>query len=119
MPGQHDFPLPPDLPIPKDDGACAHLPRMRLPAIALPSTADRQVVLARQPGRTIVYCYPMTGRPGVALPPGWDQIPGARGCTPESCGFRDHHRELAALGAPVYGLSTQNTDYQREAVNRL
>jgi peroxiredoxin len=92
---------------------------MRLPVIALPSTAGRRVVLANEPTRTIVYCYPMTGRPGVPLPAGWDQIPGARGCTPESCGFRDHHRELKALGAAVYGLSTQATDYQQEAVDRL
>src|SRR5690242_5192117 len=99
MTARHDFPLPPDLPVPSDDGACDHLPGMRLPVIALPSTAGRGVVLANEPARTIVYCYPMTGRPGVPLPAGWDQIPGARGCTPESCGFRDHHRELTALGA--------------------
>ena len=115
----HDFPLPGDLPIPIDDGACNHLAGMRVPAIALPSIAGRSVVLAREPGQTIVYCYPMTGRPGVALPEGWDQIPGARGCTPESCGFRDHYRELTRLRASVYGLSTQATEYQQEASNRL
>jgi peroxiredoxin len=119
MAAQHDFPLPPGLPVPQDDGACDHLPGTGVPEIALHSTAGREVVLARGPGRAIVYCYPMTGRPGAALPEGWDQIPGARGCTPESCGFRDHHRELLALGAVVYGLSTQDTRYQREAVDRL
>ena len=71
------------------------------------------------PGRTAIYCYPRTGRPGEPLPTGWDAIPGARGCTPQSCAFRDHHRELADLGAEVYGLSTQTTDYQREMAERL
>lgn len=67
----------------------------------------------------MVYCYPMTGRPGTPLPEGWDGIPGARGCTPESCGFRDRHAELTALGARLFGMSTQSTDYQREAKERL
>ena len=67
----------------------------------------------------MIYCYPRTGRPGEPLPDGWDAIPGARGCTPQSCAFRDHHRELADLGAEVYGLSTQTTDYQREMAERL
>jgi peroxiredoxin len=71
-------------------------------------------------GRTVIYVYPMTGRPGVDLPPGWDDIPGARGCTPESCGFRDHHADLLAAGAvQVFGLSSQSSEYQREAVDRL
>lgn len=70
-------------------------------------------------GRTVVYCYPRTGRPGQELPPGWDDIPGARGCTPQSCAFRDHHAEFAGLGARVFGLSTQATAYQREALDRL
>jgi peroxiredoxin len=70
-------------------------------------------------GTQIIYCYPMTGRPGIPLPDGWDAIPGARGCTPQSCAFRDHHAELQALGADVYGLSTQTTDYQYEAAGRL
>src|SRR5438477_392710 len=69
--------------------------------------------------RTVIYCYPRTGQPGVAIPKGWDEIPGARGCTPESCGFRDHYQKLRALGVQVYGLSTQTTEYQQEVVTRL
>ena len=75
--------------------------------------------LAALPGTTVVYCYPRTGRPDEDLPEGWDEIPGARGCTPQSCAFRDHHAELRALGAPVFGLSSQSTDYQLEAAGRL
>jgi peroxiredoxin len=111
--------LPPDLPIPVDDGACAHLCGMRVPSIALSSTAGGTVEVSALPGRTVVYCYPRTGRPDHAVPEGWDQIPGARGCTPQSCGYRDHHAELQGLGARVFGLSTQTTEYQREAVTRL
>jgi peroxiredoxin len=112
--------LPSDLPRPVDDGACDHLPGLRLPQIRLPSTAGRLVDLgALGAGRTVIYCYPRTGRPGEPLPDGWDAIPGARGCTPQSCAFRDHHRELADLGAAVYGLSTQTTEYQREMAERL
>jgi len=77
------------------------------------------VDLSSLPGRTVVYCYPRTGRPDEDLPGGWDEIPGARGCTPQSCAFRDHHAELQGLGARVFGLSTQDTAYQREAVERL
>ena len=112
--------LPPDLPRPLDDGACNHLVGMRMPSITLPSTAGRAVDLGALPGgRTIIYAYPMTGVPGRPLPAGWNLIPGARGCTPQSCGFRDHHGELADLGAGVFGLSTQTTDYQREMAERL
>ena len=112
--------LPPDLPRPPEDGACDHLVGMTLPKITLPSTAGRDLDLgALPPGRTVIYCYPMTGVPGQPLPDGWDSIPGARGCTPQSCSFRDHHRELADLGAQVFGLSTQSTDYQREMAVRL
>ena len=112
--------LPPDLPRPVDDGACDHLMGLAMPSVRLPSTADRLVDLgALGSGRTVIYCYPRTGRPGEPLPDGWDMIPGARGCTPQSCGFRDHHRELADLGAEVYGLSTQSTAYQREMAERL
>ena len=75
--------------------------------------------LSKLPGRTVVYCYPRTGRPDQDMPRGWDEIPGARGCTPQSCSFRDHYGELRALGARVFGLSTQNTEYQREAAGRL
>jgi peroxiredoxin len=111
--------LPPDLPVPVDDGACDHLPGLQLPSIPLPSTAGRMVDLARLPGRTVVYCYPRTGEPGKPVPPAWDAIPGARGCTPQACAFRDHYQELQALGARVFGLSTQDTAYQQEAVARL
>jgi peroxiredoxin len=112
--------LPTDLPIPEDDGAARHLAGMRLPSVLLAATDGSQVDLAKLAGRTIVYVYPRTGRPGIALPEGWDVIPGARGCTPQSCSFRDHFAELRLLGvAHLFGLSTQDTDYQREAVDRL
>ena len=116
---QHPYELPNDLPVPEDDGAADHLPGMRLPSVPLASTSGEIVDLSALPGRTVVYCYPMTGRPDRSLPTGWDEIPGARGCTPQSCSFRDHHAELRALGASVFGLSTQDTDYQSEAATRL
>ncbi|TMI81766.1 MAG: peroxiredoxin [Bacillati bacterium ANGP1] len=117
---RHDLTrLPPDLPVPQDDGACDHLAGRRVPAIALPSTAGRPVDLSTLSGRTVVYCYPRTGRPDVPVPAGWDAIPGARGCTPQSCAFRDRHREFQALGVGVFGLSTQTTEDQREAAERL
>jgi len=102
-----------------DDGATDHLPGTRLPSVPLISTAGEPVDLSKLPGRTVVYCYPRTGRPDQDLPRGWNEIPGARGCTPQSCSFRDHHEELRALGARVFGLSTQDTEYQREAAGRL
>jgi peroxiredoxin len=112
--------LPPGLPRPHDDGACAHLAGLAMPRLSLRSTAGLSVDMAAlPPGRTVIYCYPRTGRPGEAMPDGWDEIPGARGCTPQSCSFRDHHRELADLGARVFGLSTQTTDQQREVAERL
>lgn len=112
--------LPPNLPRPANDGACDHLVGTRLPELSLRSTGGGAVALGSlPPGRTILYCYPMTGVPGQALPDGWDSIPGARGCTPQSCSFRDHHRELAALGANVFGVSTQSTAYQSEMAERL
>ena len=112
--------LPAGLPRPPADGACDHLEGLSLPRLSLPSTAGREVDLGALPrGRTVIYCYPMTGVPGQPLPAGWDEIPGARGCTPQSCSFRDHHRDLADLGAGVFGLSTQPTDYQREMAVRL
>ncbi|MEM7173151.1 MAG: peroxiredoxin [Pseudomonadota bacterium] len=112
--------LPSDLPVPQDDGACDHLPGATVPEISLPSTAGRTISLAATGSPwCVVYCYPRTGEPGKPLPMGWDDIPGARGCTPQSCAFRDHHQELADLGAEVYGLSTQSTAYQQEVVARL
>ncbi len=113
------YELPKDLPIPVDDGACNHLPGTLLPSIPLPSTSGRTVDLSRLSVRTVVYCYPRTGRPDQEPPKGWNEIAGARGCTPQSCAFRDHYRELTGMGAQVFGLSTQTTDYQREAVERL
>src|SRR5215472_2980318 len=102
------FPLPSNLPVPIDDGATAHLQGLLLPDLDLPCTDRRVVNLARLAGRWVIYVYPMTGRPGVPLPSGWDEIPGARGCTPQSCGFRDHYAQLKALNVRVLGLSTQS-----------
>jgi peroxiredoxin len=114
------YELPKNLPVPQDDGACAHLAGSKLPAIALRSTAGASVDLSRLSGRTVVYCYPRTGKPDQEMPEGWNAIPGARGCTPQSCAFRDHYQELKRAGAAqVYGLSAQDTAYQREAVERL
>jgi peroxiredoxin len=114
--------LPDDLPAPVDDGAADHLPGAAVPSVPLPATDGRLVdVRAASAGRRLVlYAYPRTGVPGEdPLTPEWDAIPGARGCTPESCAFRDHHADLAAAGADVVGLSTQDTAYQREAAGRL
>jgi len=112
--------LPDDLPAPLDDGAARHLTGARLPDIALAATDGSSVNLSRLTGRTVVYIYPRTGRPGQATPTGWDGIPGARGCTPQSCGFRDHFADLKRSGvAHLFGLSTQTTTYQREAAERL
>jgi peroxiredoxin len=118
---QHDpRVLPDDLPIPQDDGAARHLTGRKLPALALPATDGGSVDLSTLTGRTVVYLYPRTGEPGKPPLDGWDAIPGARGCTPQSCGFRDHFADLRQLGvARLFGLSTQDTGYQREAVERL
>lgn len=115
------YELPDDLPVPVDDGAADHLLGMPVPPIELMSTANRMVNLAEvsKRQRMVVYCYPMTGAPNQQLPAGWDEIPGARGCTPQSCSFRDHFAELQVLGAPVFGLSTQTTEYQQEMARRL
>ena len=113
------YELPHDLPVPLDDGACAHLTGMLLPAVPMASTAGRAVDLASFGGRTALYGYPRTGRPDQEPPVGWNAIPGARGCTPQSCGFRDHFQDMRRLGVRVFGLSTQDTDYQREVVKRL
>jgi peroxiredoxin len=111
--------LPNNLPIPMDDGACDRLLGQSLPSIFLASTQGGHIDLSAVPGYIVLYCYPMTGRPNIPLPDGWDNIPGARGCTPQSCAFRDHYRELVELGAQVFGLSTQDTEYQLEAIERL
>ena len=111
--------LPNDLPRPVDDGAATHLQGMVLPHLTLPATNGAAIDLARIPGRVVIYVYPMTGRPGVAPPEGWNSIPGARGCTPQSCAFRDHYAELQSLNTAVFGLSTQSTDDQKEAKERL
>ena len=115
--------LPADLPVPLDDGACNHLPGLTVPAIGLQAT-DGSIVRLDEPwpGRTVVFAYPRTGRPDEDPPGGlvaWNAIPGARGCTPQACAYRDHHAELTALGARVFGLSTQDTAYQREMAERL
>ncbi len=108
------------IPPPADDGGADHLAGMALPALALPATDGRPVDLSALAGRSVVYIYPMTGRPDVPLPGGWDMIPGARGCTPQSCAFRDHFADLRRLGVDnLFGLSVQDTGYQREAAERL
>ena len=111
--------LPQDLPVPVDDGGADHLTGMMLPDVTLTATSGDQVTLSEISGRVVIYIYPMTGRPDVALPDGWEQVPGARGCTPQSCSFRDHYQELQTLDTQVYGLSTQDTAYQQEAKERL
>ena len=115
------YTLPDDLPQPEDDGAADHLEGASVPSIELAATDGSTVRLDRLTGLTIVYAYPWTGRPGEPLlADDWDLIPGARGCTPETCAFRDHHADLLAAGAEaVYGLSTQHTAYQRELAERL
>jgi len=108
------------LPPPEDDGGARHLDGAVVPSLSLSGTHGHAVDLSRLPGTTVVYAYPMTGHPDMPLPDGWDMIPGARGCTPQSCAFRDHYAELRALGVGhLFGLSTQDTGYQAEAVNRL
>ncbi|GJD35968.1 peroxiredoxin [Methylobacterium aerolatum] len=113
--------LPADLPAPQDDGGADHLRGARVPDVALRATDGSTVSLAKLKGRTVVYAYPRTGEPGKApLVDDWDAIPGARGCTPQSCDFRDHFQALKALGVgQVHGLSTQTREYQQEAATRL
>ena len=111
--------LPDDLPVPEDDGAADHLLNAAVPPIALRSTTGEEVRLDQLNGRTILFCYPRTGRPDEELPPGWNAIPGARGCTPEACGFRDAHAQFKDLGVRVLALSTQSSDYQREMAERI
>jgi peroxiredoxin len=108
------------IPAPLDDGATRHLVGARMASVPLPATDGATVDLSALPGLVVVYAYPRTGKPGVANPEGWDMIPGARGCTPQSCSFRDHFADLKALGVDhLFGLSTQDSDYQREAAQRL
>jgi peroxiredoxin len=111
--------LPPDLPRPAADGACDHLPGRSLPPIALPSTGGSAIDLSAQAGRLVLYCFPRAGRPDAPNPTGWDQIPGARGCTPQSLAFRARHEEVRAQGASLFGLSTQTPSAQAEIATRL
>jgi peroxiredoxin len=111
--------LPDNLPVPVDDGAAGHLLNSSLPDVILPATDGTSVNLRALTGRWVIYVYPMTGRPNVPLPDGWNEIPGARGCTPQSCGFRDHFKELQAFNTGVFGLSSQTTAYQQEIRDRI
>lgn len=113
------YELPADLPVPKDDGAARHLLGKYLPSVSLPATTGEVIDFGGITGTLVVYCYPMTSRPDVPLPDGWDQIPGARGCTPQSCSFRDRYQEIRSFGANVIGMSVQNTEYQKEMSDRL
>lgn len=122
---ENTFPLPENLPVPKDDGACDHLAGMRIPeGVNLRSTRNRIVdvgkdIAASASGRVVFFFYPRTGTPGVPLPPGWDQIPGARGCTPESCSYRDLYSEFKKLGSEIFGVSTQTFAEQKEFADRM
>ncbi len=111
--------LPSNLPKPINDGAADHLLGLKLPEITLTSTDDEKINLAELKGKVVIFCYPKTGRDGVTMPEGWDQIPGARGCTPQTCSYRDNYQEIKQLGAKIFGLSTQKTDYQKELADRL
>lgn len=111
--------IPKDLPVLLDDGACNHLLGLMLPSVNLVSTDGKTVNLSQISGCLVIYCYPMTGQPGRVLPDGWIQIPGAAGCTPQSCSFRDRYSELKALNCQVFGISTQTTEDQLEASQRL
>ena len=111
--------IPQDLPIPIDDGKCNHLTNSYLPDVILNSTKDEKINLSKLQGLWVLYFYPMTGRPDVKLPDGWNEIPGARGCTPQSCSFKDNFEKLKSLNANVYGISTQSTNYQKEVKERL
>jgi peroxiredoxin len=110
--------LPDNLPVPEDDGAADHLPGAHMPDLRLPSTAGADINV-NQPGTLVLYIYPRTGKPGEPLLPGWDDIPGARGCTPESCAFRDLSKEIEAQGAHVHGLSVQSLEDQHEFAERV
>ena len=111
--------LPKNLPVPEDDGAAKHLPGSDMVELSLSSTSGKLEPLSEASKYTVLYVYPMTGRPAVALPDGWEAIPGARGCTPQSCSFRDHYADLQTWQVRLFGLSTQSTTYQQEAKKRL
>ena len=113
------FSIPVDLPIPLDDGACEHLENMMLPDVSLLSTDDQEINLSNLSDWNVTFCYPKTGRPGVPIPEGWVQIPGAAGCTSQACSYRDNHTVLKHSGVGVYGISTQISESQKEASNRL
>ncbi|MFM8749317.1 glutaredoxin 3 [Rhabdaerophilum sp.] len=122
MTGQHTtnpMTLPDNLPRPEDDGGAAHLTGMRMPSLSLPSTSSELVDLSALNGRVVVYAYPMTGMPGVELPPGWNDIPGARGCTPQTLSFQSEKDVFSGLGVSIFGLSTQTPAYQQELADRL
>lgn len=111
--------LPDDLPLPEDDGAVDHLTGSTLPALRLPAAVGGSLGLAEAAAeRLVAYVYPRTGKPGEPLPAGWDDIPGARGCTPQSCAYRDAMTEFSALGATVVGISAQPSREQREFAQR-
>jgi peroxiredoxin len=112
------YTLPPDLPVPADDGACDHLPGLPVPALGLESSRGPMSLRELAVDVAVLYVYPRTGRPDRPVPSGWDAIPGARGCTPQSCAYRDHFEELTALGARVAGLSTQTLAEQEEFAAR-
>jgi peroxiredoxin len=111
--------LPNNLPVPIDDGLCDHLLRKTIPSISLSSTEGIGIDLSSISGYLVIYCYPMTGQPDIPLPDKWDSIPGARGCTPQACDFRDHYQDLQLLNTKVFGISTQSTEYQLEVKQRL
>lgn len=111
--------LPADLPRPEDDGACDHLTDRPLHSMALPATTGGRFDIATQPGRWVVYCFPKASQPNVPLPDGWDSIPGARGCTPQSMAFRDQYDDIRALHANIVGISTQTPEVQAEVAARL
>ena len=111
--------MPDNLPAPEDDGAADHLLGMKIPDLLLPATSGEQINLSKLPAVTVLFCYPMSGVPGVALPDGWDDIPGARGCTPQACSYRDKYPELMQYASQLFGLSTQTSAYQAELKNRV
>ncbi|KAJ4336558.1 hypothetical protein N0V95_008584 [Ascochyta clinopodiicola] len=112
--------FPSDLPVPQDDGACSHLTGFKIPSVCLSSTSGHQVDVSTLSGLAIIFCYPRTGAPGETIPDEWNIIPGARGCTPQACSFRDEMDELRKLGVnTIFGVSTQDTPYQAEVKSRV